>query len=143
MTELGNYRPPDYDSPTGPFSRWAFLSVAQVEQRGDQWVAWHPGRDWTVRAPTEDEALRRLQEASIGRPGWYAENEAVCARHLQEPIPGIYAMDIGLFNQLRESETDTDLDLAFEDAERYRQAAKSYTKADYDREAAERDHRRG
>ncbi|MGH3968746.1 MAG: hypothetical protein ACRDTV_11670, partial [Mycobacterium sp.] len=120
MTELDRYRPPDYDNPTGPYSRWAFRTEPLLEQCGDQWVAWHPGRDWSVSAPSEDEALRPLQEVSIGRPGWYAEDEAVCARHLQDPIPGSYAMDIGVYNRLRETESIEDINAAFEKAEHYR-----------------------
>jgi hypothetical protein len=143
MTEqLDKYRPPNYDNPTGPFSRWAFMRVTQFEQRGDEWVAWSPGEDWTVSAPTKDEAARQLQEHDMRRSDLYAAREAIFARHLQEPIRGIYAMDIGVHNQLAETECDEDINAAFEVAERYRQAGKSYTKADYERDIAGRDGQR-
>lgn len=140
MTEqLDKYRPPDYDNPTGPFSRWAFQKVRQCEQRGDEWVAWYPGADWSVSAPTEHEAHKSLIEKDMHRRDRYASDEATFARHLENPIPGIYAMDIGVFNQLRETETEEDINAAFEVAERYRQAGKAYTKADYERDIARRD----
>jgi hypothetical protein len=132
MTELDKYRPPDYDNPTGPWSRWAFRTIPQFEQRGDQWVACQPGdEDFIVTAPTRDEAARKLREHSMARTDRYAHDEAIFARHLQDPIPGIYAMDIGVFNELRETESHESVNRAMEDAERYRQAGRVYTKADY------------
>ncbi|MBV8181451.1 MAG: hypothetical protein JO045_22145 [Mycobacterium sp.] len=131
MTELDKYRPPDYDNPTGPYSRWAFHTEPQFEQRGRSWTAWYPGADWTVSAPSKQEAITKLRAESIRREDRYASDEAVAARHLQEPIPGIYAMDIGLYNELRETETDADLNRAFKEAERARVAGQTYTKDDY------------
>ncbi len=139
MTELDKYRPPDYDDPTaGPFSKWAFLTVPQFELSDGNWVAWYPGADWTVSAASKADAITRLRETAMRRSGRYTEDEAICARHLREPIPGIYAMDIGVCNELRETESEEDVNAAFIEAERYRQAGRTYTKADYERHIAGR-----
>jgi hypothetical protein len=137
MTELDNYRPPDYNNPTGPFSRWAFRTYPQFERNGDgSWTAWYPGRDWSVSAPSKTEAINRLRDESIARTDRYATDEAVCARHLQTPIPGIYAMDVGLANELAETESQEDLQRAFVEAEAARVAGRCYTKADYQRSSS-------
>jgi hypothetical protein len=138
--ELDKYRPPDYDNPTGPFSRWAFLRITQFEQRDNEWVAWSPGEDFSVSAPTKEQAATRLREESMRRNDRYATNEAIFARHLHEPIPGIYAMDIGLYNELRElGESEADLSRAFHEAEQRRAMGQPYTKGNYFRNRDERE----
>ena len=131
MAELDKYRPPDYDNPTGPYSRWAFHTEPQFEQRGGSWTAWYPGTDWSVTASSKQEAITQLRTESIHREDKHVSHEAIAARHLQEPIPGIYAMDIGLYNQLRETETAADITRAFGEAERARVAGQTYTRDDY------------
>lgn len=131
MTELDKYRPPDYNNPTGPWSRWAFRTTPQWEHNSDgSWTVRPPGDD-PVTAPTKEDAATRMRERSLARPDHYAHDEAICARHLKDPIPGIYAMDIGVFNELRETESDDNINRAFEDAEAFRREGRVYTKADY------------
>ena len=140
MAKLDKYRPPDYDSATGPYSRWAFQTEPQAKQAGQSWTAWYPGEEWTVSAPTKEEALQQLREEfglrrmqGGSRYGEYvfAYTEALHRRHLQEPVQGVYAMDIRLYNELRESESDADLKRAFYEAEQKRVMGQPYTKDDY------------
>ncbi len=41
--------------------RWAFRVRPETEQNETGWRAWYPGTDWSVSAPTEDEARKLLQ----------------------------------------------------------------------------------
>lgn len=138
------YRPSDYDSPTGPYSRWAFTIVPQAQRSGESWTAWYPGSDWSVTAGSKEEALQKLRsemDERLREGERYGEymstyTEAAHRMHLEKPIPGIYAMDIGLYNELRETEPDADLETVFREAEAKRVAGETYTMSDYRRNHA-------
>lgn len=138
-TGLARYRPPDYDRPTGPYSRWSFHIEPQVERRADCWAAWYPGEDWSVTAAGKDEALQQLMDefsrrmSSGNRFGEYVDDytDRLCRRHLHDPVQGVYAMDVGVCNQLRETESDADIRRAFREAEEKRVQGLPYTKEDY------------
>jgi hypothetical protein len=145
MTEdLDPYRPPDYDHPTNPYSRWAFYRLPQAEEGDDGWTAWNPGADWSVSASSKEEALQLLREEMEHRMragdkyGDYliAYSKDVDRRHLEQPIRGVYAMDIGLYNHLRETESRDDIARAFAEAEEQRVAGQPYTMDDYRRNRA-------
>ncbi|SPX94908.1 hypothetical protein [Mycobacterium xenopi] len=139
MATLDKYRPPDYDAPTNPHSRWAFHIEPQAQQTGQSWTAWYPGADWTVTAPTKEAALqqlrdefgRRLKESGYSARA-FAFTDALYRRHLQDPVQGVYAMDVGVYNELRElGETPADLQEGFHEAEDRRVNGQPYTKEDY------------
>jgi hypothetical protein len=89
-----------------------------------------------VSAATETEALRLLKEEYSQRrnvdQNHFADRVAVFRRHLQRPIPGVYAMDNELYRELRhEGADEADIKRAFAEAERRRLAGRTYTKTDY------------
>jgi hypothetical protein len=117
--------------------RFAFRMSPQCERTSDGWRAWYPGADWSVTAPTEEEARHKIAE-EVSRRRNAGENpmafqEAVYRQHLQEPIPGVYSMDNELYRHLiREVGYDQDaLQEVFEESERRRAQGQSYTKAEY------------
>lgn len=97
-----------------------------------------------IPAPSKEEALQRLRD-EFGRrlkdsgcsTQAFAFTDAVYRKHLQEPVPGVYAMDIGLYNELRETESDADLNRAFHEAEQRRVKGQPYTTDDYFRNRGE------
>jgi hypothetical protein len=117
--------------------RFAFRMTPQIEECDGEWRASYPGADWCVTAPSEAEAQRKLSE-EVSRRRDAGEDpkafqEAVYRRHLQVPIPGVYAVDNEVY-LLVARETGYDqaaLQKVFEEAERRRAEGKSYTKADY------------
>jgi hypothetical protein len=114
--------------------RWAFHMEPQVEQDGESWTASYPAFDWSVSAPSREEALQRLRDEFARRQnaGEIAPDyaDAVYLRHLREPIPGIYAMDNEVFLQLRDEPWTTHR-RAFKEAEEKRRLGQPYTIADY------------
>ena len=121
----------EYDSPSNELMRWAFHMDPQVTQNGESWTASYPEADWSVSAPSREEALQRLGEEFIRRQN-AGENalgyaDAVYLRHLQNPIPGVYAMDNEVFLQLRD-EPWTEHSRAFKEAEEKRVLGEPYTK---------------
>lgn len=134
MTELNpGYYPPDYSDPdAGPFSKWAFHTVPQLVRHGEGWVAFSPRDDFRAKGRTRDEALMRLREHLMSLTDRQTHEASIFARHLQQAIPGIYALDIGLFHQLRETETNEDIEtIAFPDSELYRQVGRRFDVSDY------------
>jgi hypothetical protein len=116
---------------------FAFRMTPQFERIYDGWRASYPGSDWSVTAPSEEEARQKLVD-EVNRRRDAGEDpkafqEAVCRRHLQEPVPGVYAMDNELYRYVaRETGYDQDaLQEAFEESERRRALGASFTKADY------------
>lgn len=104
-----------------------------------KWRAQYPGLDWHVIADNEqaagdaitDEALRRHD---AGQPDAEPPHDLL-RRHLQKPIPGVYALDRELFLYLRSHAGLSEIQQAFEEAERRRAAGRSYTKkSDYQHE---------
>lgn len=101
----------------------------------DRWRAQYPGVDWHVVTDTEaaagdelvNEALRR---ADAGLPDAQPPHD-ILKRHLDKPIPGVFALDRELFLYLRTHEGVAKVQLAFEEAERRRATGQPYTKADY------------
>ncbi|MEM6107406.1 hypothetical protein AAHS21_14355 [Mycobacterium sp. 050272] len=107
-----------------------------IAPAGDQrWRAQYPGVNWHVIADSEHavgdaitkEALRRHD---TGQPDAQPPRDLL-RRHLQQPIPGVYALDRELFLYLRSHFGQLETQQAFEEAERRRAAARSYTKRVY------------
>lgn len=107
----------------------------------NRWRAQYPEVQWYVVADTQaaageailEEALRRID---AGDPHAQPPHD-ILARHLQQAIPGVYALDQELFLYLRTHAGVTETQAAFEEAERRRAAGQSYTLADY---LAEQEH---
>ena len=122
--------PDEYET----LQQWAFQMEPIFTHDGESWTGCYPGADWSVSAPTEAEAREKLQAEFIRRqntgddPLGYAD--AVYLRHLQEPIPGVYAMDNEVYLQLRD-EPWTEHSRAFKEAEAKRVQGLPYTKEDY------------
>jgi hypothetical protein len=118
--------------------RWAFRMTPQCERTGDGWRASYPGADWSVTAPSEEEARQKFAE-EVTRRRNAGENpkgfeDAVYREHLRKPIPGVYAMDSELYRYLVREVIGYDQDglqEVFEESERRRAVGQSYTKADY------------
>lgn len=114
--------------------RYAFHMEPQLKQGVGSWTAAYPAADWSVSAPSKEEALERLGEEFIRRqnigedPLAYAD--AVYRRHLREPIPGVYAIDNELYRELVRA-PESDRKFAIEEAERRRRLGQRYTKSDY------------
>jgi hypothetical protein len=127
--------------PTEPDSsnilqQYAFHATPLLEESGGWWTARYPHQDWTVSAATRDEALEQLKDEFMRRQNagdaGYAYADTVCLRHLEEPVPGIYAMDNDLYRELmHEGTAQADVMRAFEEAEERRQQGQPYTKDDY------------
>ncbi len=106
-----------------------------TETSDNRWRAQYPGVDWHIVADTEEaagdeiskEALRRLD---AGEPNAQPPHDLL-KRHLNQPIPGVYALDRELFLYLRSHAGHSETQQAFEEAERRRAAGQSYTKNDY------------
>lgn len=121
---------------TALYERYATHFRPVITRADDnRWRAQLPGVSWHVTADTEQaagdaittEALRRLD---AGEPEPQPPHDLL-ARHLQSPIPGVYAMDRELFLYVRTHAGNTATQQAFEEAERRRAAGRSYTKGDY------------
>jgi hypothetical protein len=125
----------------GPDRRYAFHLQPQLERSSGTWTARYPEADWSVSAPSKEQALQRLGEEFIRRqnagedPLAYAE--AVYRRHLRDPVPGVYAVDNELYRELVHA-PESDRKRAIEEAERRRRRGQPYTRSDY---AQERTHR--
>ena len=118
--------------------RWAFRMTPQCERTDDGWRASYPGADWSVTAPSEEEARQKFAEEITRRrdagerPKGF--EEAVYREHLRKPIPGVYAMNSELYRYLVREVTGYDWDILqpiFEESERRRALGQTYTKADY------------
>ncbi|MDI3312930.1 MAG: hypothetical protein QJR12_01165 [Mycobacterium sp.] len=107
-----------------------------ITQANDgQWRAQYPGLTWHVTASSEQaaadeitkEALRRLD---AGQDDAQPPHDLL-KRHLTNPIPGVYALDRELFLYLRGHAGHTEIQRAFEEAERRRGQGRTYTKNEY------------
>ena len=117
--------------------RWAFRVRPETEQNETGWRAWYPGADWSVSAPTEDEARKQLQkEAERRRQAGQDPFTDIYRKHMRETIPGVYAMDNALYREVaRKSGYDQNvLQQVFEEAERRRARGETYTTSDYMRD---------
>jgi hypothetical protein len=114
--------------------RWAFRLRPETEQTETGWRAWYPGADWSMTAPTEEEARQQLQE-EVERRRQAGEDPFadIYRKHLRDAIPGVYAMDNALYREVaRKSGYDQNaLQQVFEEAERRRARGETYTTADY------------
>ncbi|KAA8958681.1 hypothetical protein [Mycobacterium sp.] len=130
------------------YEKYALHIRPQITQQDDgTWRAQYPEADWYVTADTKKalddklgEEITRRRNAGEDATGTPLD---ILERHLAQPILGVYALDTELFRYLRQHKGVAETERAFEEAERRRALGQTYTKADYDREAAERDHRRG
>jgi hypothetical protein len=117
-----------------PLLRWAFHMEPLFTHEGGSWTGSYPGADWSVSAPTEAEAREKLGEEFIRRQNAgedaLAYADAVYLRHLQEPVPGVYAMDNEVYLELKD-EPWTEHGRAFKEAEQKRLRGETYTKEDY------------
>lgn len=122
--------PDEYET----LQQWAFQMEPVYTDDGESWTGSYPGADWSVSAPTEAEAREKLGEEFIRRQNAgedalrYAD--AVYLRHLQEPVPGVYAMDNEVYLELKD-EPWTEHGRAFKEAEAKRVQGLPYTKEDY------------
>ena len=113
--------------------QWAFQIEPQFTKSGESWTGSYPGADWSVSAPTEEEARERLGEEFSRRqnagedPLAYAD--AIFLRHLQHPVPGVYAMDNELYRELLHE--GADMSRVVKEAEQKRLRGEPYTKNDY------------
>lgn len=122
--------PDEYET----LQQWAFQMEPVFTDDGESWTGSYPGADWSVSAPTEAEAREKLGEEFIRRQNAgedaLAYADAVYLRHLQEPVPGVYAMDNEVYLQLKD-EPWTEHGRAFREAEAKRVQGLPYTKEDY------------
>lgn len=122
--------PDEYET----LQQWAFQMEPVFTDDGESWTGSYPGADWSVSALTEAEARQKLGEEFIRRQNagedalGYAD--AVYLRHLQEPVPGVYAMDNDVYLQLKD-EPWTEHGRAFKEAEAKRAQGLPYTIEDY------------
>ena len=126
--------PSDDDPSSNELMRYAFHMEPQVSESGGSWTACYPEADWSVSAPSREQALGRLGEEFTRRQNAgedaLAYADAVYRRHLREPVPGVYAMDNELYRKLLR-EPWTEHQRAFEEAERRRVLGQPYTFSDY------------
>ncbi|MGH3959886.1 hypothetical protein [Mycobacterium sp.] len=121
------------------------MHIVPLITRGDDgsWQAQYPESDWHVTADTEEAAQRKLREEAERRLNAGQDSTGtpvdILERHLAHPIPGIYAMDNELFLYLRQNKGIAETERAFAEAERRRALGQTYTKADYEPEAAGRE----
>jgi hypothetical protein len=107
-----------------------------ITQRDNKmWRAQYPELDWYVTADSKEAAGAKINEEALrrldaGEPDAQPPHD-ILERHLANPIPGVYALDRELFVYLREEGERSELDKAFEEAERRRALGQTYTKADY------------
>lgn len=122
--------PDEYET----LQQWAFQMEPVYTDDGESWTGSYPGADWSVSAPTEAEAREKLGEEFIRRQNAgedaLAYADAVYLRHLQEPVPGVYAMDNEVYLELKD-EPWTEHGRAFKEAEAKRVQGLPYTKEDY------------
>ena len=134
----------DDDTLTALYQQFATAIDPIITQTDDgKWRAQYPGLDWHVLADTEHEAGEEISKEAMrridaGRSDGQPPHDLL-QRHLQHPIPGVYAMDRELFVYLRTEVGAAETQRAFEEAERRRAQGRSYTKADYLRDQASRD----
>jgi hypothetical protein len=127
---------PDEADSSNILRQYAFHADPLLEESSGWWMARYPHQDWSVSAATKDEALEKLKDEFIRRQNAgkadFTYADTVCLRHLEEPVPGIYAMDNELYRELvREGTAQADMMRAFEEAEVRRQQDQPYTKIDY------------
>jgi hypothetical protein len=118
------------------FEHYAVYLLPLTTQLDDgRWRAQYPDTDWFVTADSAEDAGSLIAEEAIRRRHFgepdYQPSEDLLQRHLQNPIPGVYALDTELFVYLRTAGKRAELDAAFEEAERRRRLGQAYTKADY------------
>ncbi|MCG5434090.1 hypothetical protein LV457_17600 [Mycobacterium sp. MYCO198283] len=124
----------DGDHSADDLTKYAFDMEPQVEPGGDTWTAFYPGADWSVSAPSREQALHELRKEFIRRqnagqdPLAYAD--AVYRAHLREPIAGVYAVDNELYRELVHA-PESNRRRAVQEAERRRRLGQTYTKSDY------------
>lgn len=132
---MNNPRPGDLDLDV-LYQQYATHIRPLITQTSDhKWRAQYPGVDWHVTADSEqaagdaitEEALRRLD---AGQPDAQPPHDLL-KRHLQQPIPGVYALDRELFLYLRGRAGTAETQHAFEEAERRRAQGRPYTKTEY------------
>jgi hypothetical protein len=104
-------------------------------QKDGQWRAQYPGLDWYVTAESEPAAADKLGEEALRRVD-AGEDHAqpphdLLTRHLVESIPGVFALDRELFLYLRTEYGVSEVNRAFEEAERRRALGQPYTKREY------------
>src|ERR1700733_3453097 len=113
--------------------QWAFHMEPLFIQHGESWTGSYPDADWSVSARTKEEAQDKLGAEFIRRQNAgedaLAYSDTVYLRHLQKPVPGVYAMDNELYRELRGEGADTHR--AFREAEQKRMRGETYTKEDY------------
>ena len=118
------------------YSQYAILIEPVMTQTGDsRWRAQYPGLDWSVVADTEESAGEELANEAqrrhdTGQPDAQPPHDLL-ARHLEQPIAGVFAMDLELFVYLRGNVGRRETGRAFAEAERRRAAVRSYKKDDY------------
>ena len=118
------------------YSQYAILIEPVITQTGDsRWRAQYPGLDWSVVVDTEETAGQELAHEALrrhdtGQPDAQPPHDLL-ARHLEQPIAGVFAMDLELFVYLRDNAGRRETERAFAEAERRRAAGRSYTKSDY------------
>ncbi|MBV8863653.1 MAG: hypothetical protein JO082_04605 [Mycobacterium sp.] len=122
--------PEEYET----LQQWAFHIEPWFTHDGESWTGTYPNADWSVSAPTEEEAHDKLgaefiQHQNAGEDDLAYAN-AVMLRHLRKPVPGMYAMANELYLELKD-EPRADMDRAFKEAEAKRLRGETYTKDDY------------
>ncbi len=106
-----------------------------THQEDGQWRAQYPGLDWYVTAESEPAAADKLSEEALRRVDAGEDNAQpphdLLTRHLVEPIPGVLALDRELFLYLRTEHGVSEVNRAFDEAERRRALGQPYTKREY------------
>ncbi|PQP43859.1 hypothetical protein [Mycolicibacterium austroafricanum] len=131
--------PPGNDELSALYEQYATYIRPIITQTTDhKWRAQYPGLDWHVTADSEEAAAEELSKEALrkhdaGEPDAQPPHDLL-KRHLEHPIAGVNAMNRELFLYLRSHAGQTEIQQAFEEAERRRAAGRSYTKSDYLRE---------
>lgn len=121
-------------SPTG----YAFYMEPIFVEADGRWTASYPEADWSVSGVSEDDARARLRDEVERRQNAgedaLAYAPSVYERHLQSPVPGVYAMSNELYRELLMAGTsEEEVQRAFAEAEENRLAGQPYTIEDYRR----------
>jgi len=74
-----------------------FYSRPQVEKLPNgSWHACYPAADWSITAPSREEAIAKLQledqRRSKEQPDYMIRRYKALRRHLTEPMPGVYGI---------------------------------------------------
>ncbi len=117
-----------------------FIRPQLTQTSENEWRGQYPGVAWHVTAASEAAAADKLTEEALRRID-AGEDDAqpphdLLARHLAQPIPGVYAIDRKLFVYLRSHAGVAETQQAFEEAERRRALGQPYTTRDYIQEQA-------